>query len=55
MVSKILPRLPPDSMSICALSASARSKWANVVVFNFDDDDLNNGHAGSLVDEDTTA
>ena len=44
MVSKILPRLLPDSMSVCALSASARSKRAKVVVRNFGGEDPKSGH-----------
>ena len=54
MVSKILPRLLLDSMSVCALSASARSKWAKVVVRNFGGDEPKSGHAVRVKSEATS-
>ena len=43
MFNKILPHLLPDSMSICALAASARSKLVKVVARNFVGDDAKSG------------
>ena len=54
MVNKILPRLLPDSMSVCALCASARSKWAKVVVRNFGGDDPKSGHMVRIKSEATS-
>ena len=54
MVNKILPRLLPDSMSSCALSASARLKWAKVVVRNFGGDDPKRGHTARIKSEATS-